>query len=246
MIDAPEVLAGLARDRARADGAPVVVGIAGAVSSGKSTLAAAVATEAAVDATVTEVISTDGFLLSNAELSARGLLARKGFPDSYDVDALTAFVDDVHSGADTVMVRRYSHETYDVGPVEPLQLAGDAVLIIEGVNALGALVDRLDLGVYLHAEASDLERWYVMRFMSLCVEAAEDPSSFYRQFVGMSADETEALARQVWQSVNLVNLREHIEPTRALADCVVVKGPDHTITAIEMREHPPDRARSAR
>ena len=239
MIDAPLVLAELARSRARRDGAPIVVGIAGAVASGKSTLAGAVARAASTTGTTTEVVTTDGFLFPNDELVARGLLAHKGFPESYDVVALRAFVDAVHSGAEEVAVRRYSHETYDVGEVERLELSDDAVVVVEGVNALGALSGQLDLAVYLHADESDLEHWYVMRFVSLCAEAADDPKSFYRQFAGMSSPEVEALARQVWRGVNRVNLREHIAPTRALADCVVVKGPDHTITAVEMRDHPP-------
>jgi type I pantothenate kinase len=237
MTDAPKVLTELARSRARADGGPVVVGIAGAVASGKSRLADAVAQQANADGTPTEVVGTDGFLYPNAVLTERGLLARKGFPESYDVDALREFVDGVHSGIAEVLVPRYSHITYDVGPGEPLELREDAVIVVEGVNALGALAERLDVAVYVHAEDADLERWYVTRFLELRTEAESDPGSFYRQFLAMSEADTEALARQTWREVNLVNLREHIAPTRQLADCVVVKGPDHTVTAVEMREH---------
>lgn len=237
MIDAPARLADLVAARSRDDGAPVVVGIAGAVASGKSTLAGAVAQQAIATGTHTDVVSTDGFLFSNAELVARGLLARKGFPDSYDVDALCAFVDAVHSGTPTVSVPRYSHLTYDVVAGEPLEFGDDACVVVEGVNALGALGERLDFAIYLHAQEDDLERWYVERFVQLCNEATTDEGSFYRQFAGMGPSEIDALARQVWRGVNLVNLRECIAPTQAVADCVVVKGPDHTIIDIETREH---------
>lgn len=236
MTDAPARLADLAAARARYDGAPVVVGIAGAVASGKSTLANGVAQRAIASGTHTDVVSTDGFLFSNAELMERGLVARKGFPESYDVDALRGFVDAVHSGISEVSVPRYSHLTYDVVGGEPLALGDHACIVVEGVNALGALGDRLDFAIYLHAEEEDLERWYVERFLELCDEAATDERSFYRQFAGMSPSEIDALARQVWRGVNLVNLRECIAPTQEVADCVVVKGSDHTVTNVEMRE----------
>ncbi len=237
MTDAPGLLAELAAERRRDDGAPVVVGIAGAVASGKSTLAEAIAQRAIANGTRTDVVSTDGFLFPNAELMDRGLFARKGFPESYDVDALCAFVDAVHSETSEVSVPRYSHLTYDVVAGEPLALGDDASVVVEGVNALGALGDRLDFAVYVHAEEKDLERWYVERFVELCNEAVTDEDSFYRQFVGMSQSEVDGLARQVWRGVNLVNLRECIAPTQAFADCVVVKGPDHAVTNVEIREH---------
>jgi type I pantothenate kinase len=236
MRQAAQRIAELAQQRKRADGAVVVVGVAGAVASGKSTLAAEVARAATTGGVPTEVVSTDGFLLPHAVLSERGLLMHKGFPESYDVDALRSFVEEVHSGADEVMVPQYSHEIYDVVAAVPIEVGDDAVIVVEGVNALCALADVLDLAVYLHAEETDLERWYVERFHRLCDEARDDEQSFYRQFAAMSADEVDALARSTWRSINLVNLRENIAPSRALADCVVVKGPDHAVVAIEVRD----------
>jgi type I pantothenate kinase len=235
VTDAPARLLELARLRAPADGTPVVVGIAGAVASGKSTLADAVAREASDEGTAAHVVGTDGFLFSNAVLSQRGLLARKGFPESYDVSALEDFVDAVHAAASDVVVPHYSHEIYDVVPGEPTSFASDAVVVIEGLNALTALAGRLDLGVYLHAEEDDLERWYLDRFRELCEEAATDERSFYRQFASMSFDEIDALAMFTWREVNLVNLREHIAPSRALADVVVVKDSDHRVVEVEVR-----------
>ena len=242
MTDAPERLLELARTRARADGAPVVVGIAGAVASGKSTLADAVARVAADDGTAAHVVGTDGFLFPNAVLSERGLLARKGFPESYDVGALETFADAVHAGAEAVTVPRYSHEIYDVVPGETVSFTADALVVVEGVNTLTALAGRLDLAVYLHAEEADLERWYLERFHELCEEAMTDERSFYRQFAGMSFEEIDALALLTWREVNLVNLREHIAPSRALSDCVVVKGPDHEVVRVDVRDD--DRARN--
>jgi len=239
VTDAPTRVAELARTRARADATPIVTGIAGAVASGKSTLAAAVAEAATTTGVAADVVSTDGFLFRNVELQARGLIAHKGFPESYDVGRLRAFVGLVHSGASEVMVPHYSHEIYDVGDEVPLAIGRDAFVILEGVNALGALDGHLDFGVYLHAEEADLERWYVTRFLALVAEAHDDASSFYRRFIGMDTADVEDLARQTWRSVNLVNLRDHIAPTRALADCVVVKGPDHTVTAVEVRDDRP-------
>jgi type I pantothenate kinase len=236
VINAAARLLDLARERRRAADAPVVLGIAGAVASGKSFLAEAVVRDAEVSGTPSHVVSTDGFLFPNAVLSDRGLLMRKGFPESYDVDALQSFVDAVHRGADDVPVPRYSHEIYDVGPTEIMSFHREAVVVVEGVNTLGALSGRLDLGVFLYADEADLERWYLARFHALCDEAASDERSFYRNFAGMSFEEIDSIARHTWREVNLVNLRQHIAPTRDLADCVVVKGPDHAITAVEVRD----------
>ncbi len=236
MIDAAIRLVELAQARRRDERTPIVLGIAGAVASGKSTLAEAVVGAAAATGTASQVVSTDGYLLSNAVLSERGLLARKGFPESYDVDALVGLVEAVHAGVPEIVVPRYSHEIYDVVPGEPTAIGRDAFVVLEGVNTLGALAGRLDLAVYLHAEEADLERWYVARFHELCKEARTDDRSFYRHFSSMSFREIDALARHTWRDVNLVNLREHIAPTRALADCVVVKGPDHSIVALEVRD----------
>lgn len=246
MKEAAERLASLALARATAPDAPIVVGIAGAVASGKSTLAEAVVEALVAEGTAAEVVTTDGFLLPNAVLAERGLTMHKGFPESYDVDALTAFVDSVHAGGREIRVPMYSHITYDVDVTQDRRLGDCRVAVVEGVNTLGALVGRLDLAVYLDAAEPDLERWYVERFRALCDEARSDPGSFYRSFVGMNPDEVDAIALSTWRGINLVNLREHIRPTRASADVVVTKAPDHQVLAIEVREHAgPGEERSA-
>ena len=237
MRDASVELATLAEDRAADRVAPFVVGITGAVASGKSTLAEAVAGAVRARGGTSDVVTTDGFLLPNRVLHERGLAMRKGFPESYDVDALTAFVDAVHGGATDLTVPVYSHVTYDVVPGRGRPLAPASVVVVEGVNTLGALAGRLDLAVYLDASEADLEQWFLTRFHALCHEARSDPASFYRPFASMRADEVDAIACGTWTGINLVNLREHILPTRALADVVVSKGPDHRVLSIEVREH---------
>ena len=237
MIDAPVALLDLARSRANPEGHPTVVALAGGVSVGKSVLAAAVAARAVDRGTRVEVVSTDGFLRPNAWLSDHGLLAHKGFPETYDVDALRAFVEQVRAGTTDVAVPVYSHVIYDVVPGDERVLPPADVVIVEGVNALSALGGRIELGIYLDAPEDQLDTWYVERFHALCDEAVDDEASFYRTFVGMDSAQIDAIARSVWRDVNLVNHREHIEPSRAHADCVVVKGAGHEVVAIEVREH---------
>jgi type I pantothenate kinase len=201
---------------------------------GKTSLALALADALTVHEVDADVVSTDGFLWPNAVLVERGLQTRKGFPESYDVDALRGFADAVRADVEEIAVPVYSHLTYDIVDGEHHAVRPGDVVVVEGVNALGALEGRLDLGVYVDASEGDLERWFMTRFRELTDEARDDPSSFYRAFVGRSADEIDAIARATWREINLVNLRENIEPTRVLADVVVVKGPDHGV--LEMRQ----------
>ena len=232
-MDALAEIAAIVRSR-RAERRTVVVGIAGAVASGKSTLAVQVR-----DALVplgADVVSTDGFLLDNATLEARGLLVHKGFPDSYDVEAMTRFVTAVRAGTARVPAPVYSHEIYDVLPDRHQIVDRPDVVIIEGVNVLSALASLLDLRVYLDADEADLEAWYVKRFFDLVDEARHDPASFYSAFATMPPDQVRAAARSVWRGVNLVNLREFIAPSRALADCVVSKDHDHSVRDLWLRE----------
>jgi len=209
----------------------LVVGIGGGVAVGKSTTAAYLA-ELLRPVTV-EIVGTDGFLLSNAVLEARGLLWRKGFPESYDDTALRGFLLAARRAGTDLAVPVYDHQTYDVvadvlRPVPP-----SAVIVVEGVNAL-RYAAHLDLGVYLHAEVQHMEAWYAARFLDLCEQPP--PGSFYEHFRGLDLAGREAVARDVWRSVNLVNLREHILPTRAAAAVVVEKAADHTVTRTSVVE----------
>jgi len=207
---------------------PLVVGIGGGVAVGKSTAAAAVSEHFAPGRV--EVVATDGFLLPNATLEARGILHRKGFPDSYDVAAVQAFLDAVHRGDPEIAVPVYSHVTYDVLD-EPRRLTPPDVLVLEGVNAL-QFSEQLDVAVYLNASEEAMEAWYVARFLELC--ATPPPGSFYEQFGAFDLDERRAIAADVWRAVNLVNLHDYIRPTSRRAHIVVEKRADHSVGRVDV------------
>ena len=239
MIDAPARLAALVERRTTESGGPVVVGIAGSVAAGKTTLAQALRAELEQHDVTTTVVGTDSFLFPNHVLSERGLITRKGFPESYDVAALLGFVEALRTSPDAVAIPVYSHESYDIvadGQVI-LRPADVDVVVIEGINTLGALAHRLDLAVYIDAPEEELARWFVARFADLCREARGDPTSFYRMFETLDSADIEAIALETWRGVNLIVLRDHVAPTRALADVVIVKGPDHVV--LELREESP-------
>jgi type I pantothenate kinase len=229
-LDAAGIIAGRAAALPRRRGA-VVVAVTGPVAVGKSTLAHAVADAVAASGTRAEVVGTDGFLLPNAVLATRGLAMRKGFPESYETEALRGFLGAVRAGAPGVTVPVYSHETYDVVADDRRAVAAHGVVIVEGVNALSATVGLVDLGVYVDAPETLVEAWYVERFVALCASAG--PESFYARFAGLDRGEIEAVAREVHRTINLENWRTHIEPTRALADVVVEKGAGHAVERVE-------------
>ncbi len=214
-----------------AAGRMVLVGVAGSVCVGKSTTCARVA--ALLDPIATEIVTTDGFLLSNHELAARGLTARKGFPESYDADAIRAFLGAARSGIAGLTVPRYSHEAYDVVPGELRTLGDSAVLVLEGVNAL-QFAEQVDLAVYLDAPEGAIEDWYVERLVETF--AAAPPGSFY---AGLGYDEhrQRAFAREIWSGINRANLRDHILPTRDRAAIVIEKASDHSVERVRF-EHP--------
>ncbi len=231
---------------------PGLVGLAGAVASGKSTTAEALA-QVLIDehGLGTEILSTDGFLWPNAELERRGLTVRKGYPETYDYESLLAVVVRLEQGDRHVEAPVYDHLAYDVVPGRSTQVGGAAVVVVEGLNVLqdppsgqgsrGAprrgpsVADQLDLGVYVDAAEPDLRAWYRSRVAQLRAEATGDGSSFYDSFSGLDDEAFGAIADQVWEQVNLPNLVDHIEPSRDRADVVVVKAADHSIHEIEAR-----------
>jgi type I pantothenate kinase len=215
------------RERLHAgSGATVLVGVGGSVCVGKSTTCEHLRN--LLHPVTTEVVTTDGFLYPNAELDRRGLTHAKGFPQSYDVAALDAFLARLREGSAGVRIPVYSHEIYDIVPDAGRELVDAAVVIVEGVNAL-RFRDRLDLGVFVDAPEDAIERWYADRLVQ--VFAAAPPGSFY---AGLGFDEAQqrAFAAQVWTGINHVNLVEYILPTRARAEIVVEKGPDHEVERI--------------
>ncbi|HMQ27872.1 MAG TPA: hypothetical protein PKA98_17920 [Acidimicrobiales bacterium] len=222
----------VARVEPTAGGARVVT-VAGPVAVGKSTLAADLAGRLRAGGTTVEVLSTDGFLFPNAVLEARGLLDRKGRPETYDLDRLDALVAAARAGEPTLSAPLYSHQRYDVLD-EPVELACPDVLVVEGVVALQRRFG--DLGVYVDAALEDVEAWFVARMHELVRTAADDPESFYFGWAELGPATVTDLAVTVWREVNLPNIVEHIAPTAERADATIHKGPDHAICAIAWAE----------
>jgi type I pantothenate kinase len=237
--EAPRELLDLIIPRLGGRNDPLLVGIAGAVCAGKTTLAAAMraAVEGAGFSVV--VLGTDSFLFPNEVLAQRGLTYRKGFPESFDTDALVECLSQIRAGANSVDVPVYSHVSYDIVGMATVDLRDAALVIVEGVNALQAVVvEHVDIAVYLEADEADLADWFVTRFGELCAAGAQHPGSFYAAFAHLSTDEQRSLAHATWDAINLVNLREHITATRRNADVVVVKGPDHSVARVVVTPRP--------
>jgi type I pantothenate kinase len=230
--------------------APYVIGIAGSVAAGKSTIARMLQALLArwpahprVD-----LVTTDGFLFSNAELEARGLMARKGFPESYDVRALMRFLVELKAGAPKVRAPRYSHLTYDIVDGDEIILASPDIVILEGVNVLQTpsrrgrveasvvVSDFFDFSIYVDAAEADLERWYVDRLLLLRETSLHDPRSYFNFLTQWTEDSTREFAHSVWNEVNLANLRENIAPTRGRAHLVLEKNRDHAIERVRLRK----------
>lgn len=212
---------------------PFVTGLTGGVGSGKSEMARSFAELLDDDHGLrATVVSSDGFLFSNARLDELGLLHRKGFTDSYDSAAIRAFLASIRSGG-AVEVPVYDHFVSDVVDATETIVPG-AVVIFEGVNVLH-FADALNMGVYVDAAEPDMRRWYLQRVLALREKSREDPSPFFSAYADLGDEEFTAAALAVWESVNLRNLTECIEPTRANADVVVTKAGDHSVASIEFR-----------
>lgn len=226
-------LAELIRERA-AGAEPFVVAITGSVAVGKSASAEALAAVLAPGppARSVDVVGTDGFLFPNRVLAARGLSERKGFPETFDHEAMVRFLTAVRSGVPEVHAPVYSHTTYDVVEGGAQVVRRPTVLILEGLPFPD---DHVDLSIFLDAAESDIEAWYVARFLALCDEAKTDDASFFRYFSGFSEPDVVAFARQVWDAINRVNLHEHILPTRGGCDVILEKGSDHAVRRVRLR-----------
>jgi type I pantothenate kinase len=215
-------------------GEVLLVGLTGSVAAGKTTLATALAAELGKDRRV-QAVATDGFLLPNATLDARGILNRKGFPETYDVERLEAIMRQARSGP--VRIPVYSHVTYDIDPNAAVEVDRPDILILEGLG-LAPLPDGrnpardLDLTVYIDATEPELEAWFVDRFVGFWRAAERDPTSFYAQFRRMDEPQTADFAKMVWTAINLPNLRSHIVHARDLADIVLRKAADHTLRLV--------------
>lgn len=237
-------------EKGEQSGTPFVIGVAGSVAVGKSTVARLLQALLArwPEHPRVELVTTDGFLLPMAELRARGLTARKGFPESYDRRALTRFVADIKAYKDQVTAPVYSHLVYDIVPDRRLTVNRPDILIVEGLNVLQpalpgkdgrtrvGLADHFDFSVYVDARPEDIERWYLNRFRKLRATAFQDPSSYFRRYTQVSEEEALDYARSTWRTINLPNLVENVAPTRGRANLVIRKGPDHKVRKLSLRK----------
>jgi type I pantothenate kinase len=222
---------------ARAKGIPFVIGVAGSVAVGKSTFATALGTQIAAGPGRPSVVNvaTDGYLFPNAILAEHGISMRKGFPESYDVAALRAALEEIKDG-ERVPIPRYSHITYDVDIENALVVERPTVLILDGLHLAQIETSGrkrlIDCLIYLDAPEEVIESWFTNRLLPLMVAGRDDPRSFYYAFREMSDDDRRNFSARVWREINLPNLRDHIVKDRAAADIVITKNPDHSIAAI--------------
>jgi len=229
---------------------PFIIALAGSVAAGKSTTARVLQALLARWQSHPRValVPTDGFLFPNAVLEERGLLARKGFPESYDLARLLNFLADVKSGKAQVEAPVYSHLVYDVLPDQTLTIDKPDIAIVEGLNvlqpaklpkdgeAIPFVSDFFDFSIYIDAAEALVEDWYVERFLRLRQTAFRDPASYFHRYATLSEDEARETGLSIWRSINLVNLKENILPTRQRADLILRKAANHAVESVALRK----------
>jgi type I pantothenate kinase len=225
---------------------PFIIGVAGSVAVGKSTISRLLKELLSrwEGTPSVEMITTDGFLYPNAELERRGIMSRKGFPESYDRLALLKFMADIKSGAQSVSAPVYSHLVYDIVPGEQNTVSNPDVLIVEGLNVLQspgagqdlALSDFFDFKIYVDAETKNISQWFLARFDQLRETAFTNPASYFHQYAEMPYEKALARANEIWSTINLPNLIENILPTRSRATLVLQKGSQHAVERVLLRK----------
>ncbi|HEY0609355.1 MAG TPA: type I pantothenate kinase [Chitinophaga sp.] len=228
---------------------PYIIGIAGSVAVGKSTTARVLQRllSAWPNHPRVDLVTTDGFLYPNKVLEQRGLMNRKGFPESYDIRRLIQFLANVKSGMEKIAAPIYSHLEYDVMSDSLQWIESPDIVIVEGINVLQVrarkerepavfVSDFFDFSIYVHAEEKHLRQWYISRFESLRRTAFQDPHSYFHRYAHLSDDETVAMATQIWNEINKPNLEENIEPTRYRASLILEKGSHHFVQSIQLRK----------
>jgi type I pantothenate kinase len=231
----------------RAARTPFIIGVAGSVAVGKSTVSRLLREllQRWDETKHVELVTTDGFLYPNSELERRGIMHRKGFPESYDRKRLLQFVSEIKSGKQGVTAPVYSHLSYDIVPGEVEEVTTPDVLILEGLNVLQppaigqelALSDFFDFTIFIDADIKNIESWYLSRFEQLWESAFTNPRSYFHQLTTeLTREQAMDRARGFWKDINLPNLRENIEPTRSRATLVMQKGDNHRVEKVLIRK----------